>query len=94
MCVAAHPDDEDGSTLTVMRRKYGAHTVSLFSTYGEVDRMPSDQSYTKTGVIRARETIAAAAVQGSEPHFSGMRDFGFQNPPRRHFVSGVRRKPC
>src|SRR5215510_10521464 len=35
MCVAAHPDDEDGSTLTVMRRKYGAHTVSLFSTYGE-----------------------------------------------------------
>ena len=35
MCVAAHPDDEDGSTLTVLRRKYGVHTVSLFSTYGE-----------------------------------------------------------
>ncbi|HEU4766041.1 MAG TPA: hypothetical protein VFS77_01665, partial [Pyrinomonadaceae bacterium] len=31
MCVAAHPDDEDGSTLTVLRRKYGVHTVSLFS---------------------------------------------------------------
>src|SRR6185369_545293 len=35
LCVAAHPDDEDGSTLTVLRRKYGVHTVSLFSTYGE-----------------------------------------------------------
>src|SRR5258708_35911245 len=29
MCVAAHPDDEDGTSLIVMRRKYGAHTVSL-----------------------------------------------------------------
>src|SRR5437870_8720367 len=35
MCVAAHPDDEDGSTLTVLRRKYGMHTISLFSTFGE-----------------------------------------------------------
>ena len=35
MCVAAHPDDEDGSGLTVLRRKYGVHTVSLFSTFGE-----------------------------------------------------------
>jgi hypothetical protein len=35
MCVAAHPDDEDGTSLIVMRHKYGAHTVSLFSTFGE-----------------------------------------------------------
>ena len=35
MCVAAHPDDEDGTSLIVMRRKFGAHTVSLFSTFGE-----------------------------------------------------------
>src|SRR6185295_2077731 len=25
MCVAAHPDDEDGTTLTVLRRRDGAH---------------------------------------------------------------------
>src|SRR6266480_4016056 len=31
MCVAAHPDDDDGTTLTMLRRKYGVHTVSLFS---------------------------------------------------------------
>src|SRR5215212_9919816 len=35
MCVAAHPDDEDGTTLTVLRHKYGVHTVTVFSTYGE-----------------------------------------------------------
>src|SRR5438552_17138948 len=35
MCIAAHPDDEDGTSLIVMRRKYGAHTVSVFSTFGE-----------------------------------------------------------
>src|SRR3569832_1922028 len=34
MCVAAHPDDEDGSTLTILRRKYGMHTVLLFSFFG------------------------------------------------------------
>ena len=35
LAVAAHPDDEDGTSLIVMRRKFGAHTVSLFSTFGE-----------------------------------------------------------
>src|SRR5262245_34664692 len=76
MCVAAHPDDEDGSTLTVLRRKYGVHTVSLFSTYGEGGQNAvGPELYEELGVIRARETMAAAEVQGSEPHFLGMKDF-------------------
>src|SRR5262245_37740650 len=78
MCVAAHPDDEDGSTLTVLRRKYGVHTVSLFSTFGEGGQNAvGPELYEQLGVIRARETMAAAEVQGSEPHFLGFRDFGF-----------------
>jgi len=78
MCVAAHPDDEDGSTLTVLRRKYGVHTVSLFSTYGEGGQNAvGPELYEELGVIRARETLAAAAVQGSEAHFLGLKDFGF-----------------
>ena len=78
MCVAAHPDDEDGSTLTVLRRKYGIHTVSLFSTFGEGGQNAvGPELYEELGVIRARETIAASQVQGSEPHFLGFRDFGF-----------------
>src|SRR5262245_53380220 len=76
MCVAAHPDDEDGSTLTILRRKYGVHTVSLFSTFGEGGQNAvGPELYEDLGVIRARETMAAAEVQGSEPHFLGFRDF-------------------
>jgi LmbE family N-acetylglucosaminyl deacetylase len=86
LCVAAHPDDEDGSTLTVMRRKYGVHTVSLFSTYGEGGQNAvGPELYEDLGVIRARETLAAAAVQGSEAHFLGMRDFGFSKSAEETF---------
>src|SRR6185295_3622405 len=78
MCVAAHPDDEDGSTLTVLRRKYGVHTVSLFSTYGEGGQNAvGPELYEELGVIRARETMAAARIQGSEPYFLGLKDFGY-----------------
>src|SRR4030095_5272778 len=86
MCVAAHPDDEDGSTLTVLRRKYGVHTVSLFSTYGEGGQNAvGPELYEELGVIRARETMAAAEVQGSEPHFLGFRDFGFSKSAEETF---------
>lgn len=86
LCVAAHPDDEDGSTLTVLRRKYGIHTVSLFSTYGEGGQNAvGPELYEELGVIRARETMAAADVQGSEPHFLGFRDFGFSKSAEETF---------
>ncbi|MGZ8846046.1 MAG: PIG-L deacetylase family protein [Pyrinomonadaceae bacterium] len=78
MCVAAHPDDEDGTSLIVMRRKYGAHTVSLFSTFGEGGQNAiGSELYEEMGAIRARETMAASEIQGSEPHFLGLKDFGF-----------------
>src|SRR5512145_2484255 len=86
MCVAAHPDDEDGSTLTVLRRKYGIHTVSLFSTFGEGGQNAvGPELYEELGVIRARETIAASAVQGSEPYFLGFKDFGFSKSAEETF---------
>jgi LmbE family N-acetylglucosaminyl deacetylase len=78
MCVAAHPDDEDGATLTVLRRKYGVHTVTVFSTYGEGGQNATGpELYEELGAIRARETLAAAVIQGSEPTFLALRDFGF-----------------
>src|SRR6201988_490362 len=86
MRVAAHPDDEDGSTLTILRRKYGIHTVSLFSTFGEGGQNAvGPELYEDLGVIRARETMAAAEVQGSEPHFLGFRDFGFSKSAEETF---------
>jgi LmbE family N-acetylglucosaminyl deacetylase len=87
MCVAAHPDDEDGSTLTILRRKYGMHTVSLFSTFGEGGQNAvGPELYEELGVIRARETMAAAQVQGSEPHFLGFKDFGFSKSAEETYV--------
>ncbi len=78
MCIAAHPDDEDGTSLIVMRRKYGVHTVSLFSTFGEGGQNAiGPELYEEMGAIRARETMAAAEIQGSEPHFLGLKDFGY-----------------
>lgn len=78
MCIAAHPDDEDGTSLIVMRRKYGAHTVSLFSTFGEGGQNAiGPELYEELGAIRVRETMAAAEIQGSEPYFLGLKDFGY-----------------
>ena len=86
MCVAAHPDDEDGSSLTVLRRKYGVHTVTLFSTFGEGGQNAvGPELYEELGVIRARETMAAAEVQGSKPYFLGFRDFGFSKSAEETF---------
>src|SRR5438445_13041665 len=69
MCIAAHPDDEDGTSLIVMRRKYGAHTVSVFSTFGEGGQNAiGPELYEELGAIRASETMAAAEIQGSEPY--------------------------
>jgi LmbE family N-acetylglucosaminyl deacetylase len=86
MCVAAHPDDEDGTSLTVLRRKYGVHTVSLFSTFGEGGQNAvGPELYEELGVIRAHETLAAAEVQGSEPHFLGFKDFGFSKSAEETF---------
>src|SRR5262249_24937338 len=86
MCVAAHPDDEDGTSLIVMRRKYGAHTVSLFSTFGEGGQNAiGPELYEELGAIRARETMAASEIQGSEPHFLGLNDFGFSKSAAEAF---------
>ncbi len=86
MCVAAHPDDEDGATLTVLRRKYGVHTVTLFSTYGEGGQNATGpELYEELGAIRARETHAAAEIQGSEAWFLALRDFGFSKSAEEAF---------
>ncbi|HEY5884434.1 MAG TPA: PIG-L family deacetylase [Pyrinomonadaceae bacterium] len=86
MCVAAHPDDEDGTTLTVLRRKHGAHTVSLFSTYGEGGQNAvGPELYEELGVIRYHETLKASEIQGSEPHFLGLKDFGFSKTMEETF---------
>lgn len=78
MCVAAHPDDEDGETLTYLRKKFGIRTHTLLSTRGEGGQNAvGPELYEELGVIRAHESAAAAAIQGTEVHCLNLRDFGF-----------------
>src|SRR5207237_9677600 len=78
VCIAPHPADEDGTSLIMLRRKFGVHTVSVFSTFGEGGQNDiGPELYEELGAIRARETEEAAQVQGSEPYFLGLREFGF-----------------
>ncbi len=86
MCVAAHPDDEDGATLTLLRRKYGVNTVSLFSTFGEGGQNAvGPELYEELGAIRAQETVKASEIQGSKPYFLGLKDFGFSKSAEEAF---------
>ena len=95
MCVAAHPDDEDGTSLIMLRRKYGVHTVSVFSTFGEGGQNDiGPELYEELGAIRARETEEAAQVQGSEPYFLGLRDFGFSKSADEAFRIWDMMKRC
>lgn len=78
MCLAAHPDDEDGETLTYLRKKFGIRTYTLLSTRGEGGQNAvGPELYEELGVIRAHESAAAAVIQGTDVQCLNLRDFGF-----------------
>lgn len=78
MCLAAHPDDEDGATLTYYRKKYGVKTAILYGTRGEGGQNEiGPELYEELGVIRAHEIQDAASIYGAEAYDLNKRDFGF-----------------
>lgn len=78
MCVAAHPDDEDGATLAYYRMKYGVKTVAVIATRGEGGQNEiGPELYGELGAIRTREMMNAAKVEGSELRFLNLPEFGF-----------------
>lgn len=78
MCVAAHPDDEDGATLACHRYKYGIKTYALIGTRGEGGQNEiGPELYEDLAVIRTKEMMDAANIEGAELHFLDMPDFGF-----------------
>jgi len=72
-----HPDDEDGTSLIVC----AANMARIQSVCSQLlARRPErnrPELYEELGAIRARETMAAAEIQGSEPYFLGLKDFGY-----------------
>ncbi|MCP4643347.1 MAG: PIG-L family deacetylase [bacterium] len=78
MCVAAHPDDEDGATLALYRKQYGYKTVAVIGTRGEGGQNEiGPELYNELGVIRTREMMRAAEVTGADLHFLDLPEFGY-----------------
>ncbi|MFW5741198.1 MAG: PIG-L family deacetylase [Myxococcota bacterium] len=56
MCIAAHPDDEDGATLARYRMRYGLETHAVIATHGEGGQNEiGPELYEELGVIRTHE---------------------------------------
>ena len=87
MCVAAHPDDEDGATLAFYRMLYGVETHAVIATRGEGGQNEiGPELYNELGVIRTREMKAAAAIEGATLHFLNLPEFGFSKSPEETFA--------
>lgn len=76
--VAAHPDDESSRTNAILRRKYGMHVVTAYTTYGDGGQNAIGREIgPELADLRVRETLRAAAMSGVEVRWLGMPDFGF-----------------
>lgn len=91
MCVAAHPDDEDGASLAMYRKKYGYKTIALIATRGEGGQNEIGRElYEELGVIRTHEMARASAITGADLHFLDMPEFGYSKSAEEAFeVWGV-----
>lgn len=82
MCVAAHPDDEDGATLAYYRMRHGAETFAVIATRGEGGQNEiGPELYEALAVIRTREMQAASAITGANLHFLDLPEFGYSKTP-------------
>ena len=78
MNLAAHPDDEDGATLTYYRHAKDAVAYSVIFTRGEGGQNEiGPELYEALGALRTQETERAARVLGTQVYFLNYDDFGF-----------------
>ncbi len=86
LCVAAHPDDEDGATLAYYSKLKGYNAYTIFYTRGEGGQNEIGPELNDAlGKIREQECYDAAAVQGSTAYFLGELDFGFSKTAKETF---------
>ena len=79
LCVAAHPDDEDGEALAYFQRKFNCSTYILLATRGEEGENKLDSSSNEElGSLRTQEMHNAALILGvKNVYYLGKRDFGY-----------------
>jgi len=86
LCVAAHPDDEDGATLAYYSKLMGYNAYTVFYTRGEGGQNEiGSELNDELGKIREQECYNAAGIQGSTPYFLGCLDFGFSKTAKETF---------
>ena len=87
MNLAAHPDDEDGSTLAYYRRAKNAAAYSVIFTRGEGGQNEiGPELYEELGAIRTDETERAARHLGTQVYFLNFDDFGYSKEASEAFA--------
>jgi LmbE family N-acetylglucosaminyl deacetylase len=78
MHITAHPDDEDGGTLTYLSRGLGADVTLLSITRGESGaNLVTGDFFDRLGALRTVEFRKAAQYYGVRLRFTRWADFGY-----------------
>jgi LmbE family N-acetylglucosaminyl deacetylase len=78
LVIAAHPDDEDTSLLTLVSRGMGGEVAYLALSRGEGGQnLIGPELGPGLGLIRSRELLAARGIDGGRQFFSRAYDFGY-----------------
>jgi LmbE family N-acetylglucosaminyl deacetylase len=78
LVIAAHPDDEDTSLLTLVSRGMGGESAYLAMSRGEGGQnLIGPELGVDLGLIRSRELLAARGVDGGRQYFARAFDFGY-----------------
>jgi LmbE family N-acetylglucosaminyl deacetylase len=86
MQTTAHPDDEDGGTLTLEARGHGVSTLLMTLTRGEGGQNKIGSNlFDVLGVLRTLELTASDRYYGVEQRFSRVADFGYSKNPEETF---------
>jgi LmbE family N-acetylglucosaminyl deacetylase len=86
MMLDAHPDDEDGPTLTYEVRGKGQQVLLMSLTRGEGGQNRTGSNlWDELGVLRTLELLESTRYYGVELRFSRVADFGFSKSPDETF---------
>ena len=86
MMLDAHPDDEDGPTLTYEARGKGQQVLLMSLTRGEGGQNRTGSNlWDELGVLRTLELLESTRYYGTELRFSRAADFGFSKSPDEAF---------
>jgi LmbE family N-acetylglucosaminyl deacetylase len=90
--IAAHPDDEDGPTITYLTRGRGVAVDMLSLTRGESGaNLVTGDFFDRLGVLRTVEFLKAAEYYGAGVYFTRAVDYGYSKNVAETFRQWDRR---